>query len=163
MKNLLLGAVLGFGFAMVLALMLLSGPSTRLTPETLPYSRFITEFDDGKIEEVTFQGPKVFGRFKDHHLFETLAPSSQVPPALIDRLLSKSVRVTARPEDDFSAASTIANWTTYFISLGLFFSGLWFVMARPVLALARQLDAYVKATHPASTLPPPHSESPPSP
>jgi hypothetical protein len=49
------------------------------------------------------------------------------------------------------AAATIANWATYFISLALFFSGLWFVMARPVLALARQLDAYVKAAHQAST------------
>src|SRR5262245_58175510 len=38
-----------FGFAMALALMLLSGPSMRLTHETLPYSRFITELDDGKI------------------------------------------------------------------------------------------------------------------
>ena len=49
------------------------------------------------------------------------------------------------------AAATIANWAAYFISLALSFSGLWFVMARPVLALARQLDAYVKAAHQAST------------
>ena len=39
MKNLLLGAVLGFGFAIVLAAVLFSGPSTRLTQETLPYYR----------------------------------------------------------------------------------------------------------------------------
>ena len=104
MKNLLLGAVLGFGLAVVLAVVL-SGPATRLTQqEMLPYSRFITEPDDGKIEEVTLQGPKVFGRFKDHRVFETSVPHSQVPPALIDRLLSKSVMVTARTEDDVSAA-----------------------------------------------------------
>ena len=49
MKNLLLGAVLGFGFAIVLAGVLLSGPSTRLTQhETLPYSRFITNLDDAR-------------------------------------------------------------------------------------------------------------------
>jgi len=77
-------------------------------------------------------------------------------------LLSKSVTVTARPDDDFSAAATIASWAYYFISLVLLFGGLWFVMARPVLALARQLDAFVKATHPPSTLAPPKSESPPS-
>src|SRR5262245_45031005 len=142
--------------------MLLSGPSMRQTQETLPYSRFITELDDGKIEEVTFQGTKVFGRFKDHRVFETVAPRSEVPPALIDRLLAKSVTVTARPDDDFSAAATIASWIYYFLGLVLFFCGLWLFMARSVLALARQLDAYVKATHQASTLEPPRNESPPS-
>ena len=162
MKNLLLGAVLGFGFAIVLAGVLFSGPSTRQTQETLPYSRFITDLDEGKIDEVTFQGTKVFGRLKDHRLFETMIPRSEVPPALIDRLLSKSVTVTARPDDDFSAAATIASWVYYFISLVLFFGGLWLVMARPVLALARQLDAYVKATHQASTVAPPRNGSPPS-
>jgi hypothetical protein len=49
----------------------------------------------------------------------------------IDRLLSKSVTVTARPDDDFSAAATIAGWVYYFISLVLLFGGLWLVMARP--------------------------------
>ena len=139
-----------------------SGPSTRLTQDALSYSRFITELDEGKIEEVTFQGTKVFGRLKGHRLFETMTPRSEVPPPLIERLLSKSVTVTARPDEDFSAAATIANWVTYFISFALFFGGLWFVMARPVLALAQQLDAYVKATHKPSTLAPPRNESPPS-
>ena len=162
MKNLLLGAVLGFGFAIVLAGVLFSGPSTRLTQETLSYSRFITYLDEGKIEEVTFQGTKVFGRLKDHRVFETMTPRSEVPAPLIERLLSKSVTVTARPDDDFSAAATIASWAYYFISLVLFFGGLWFVMAHPVLALARQLDAYVKAIHQASILAPRSNESPPS-
>src|SRR5262245_29158055 len=115
MRNLVLGSVLGFGFAIVLAGVLFSGPSTRLTQETLPYSRFITDLDEGKIEEVTFQGTKVFGRLKDHRVFETMTPRSEVPPALIERLLSKSVTVTARPDDDFSAAATIASWAYYFI------------------------------------------------
>jgi hypothetical protein len=95
-------------------------------------------------------------------VFETMAPRSEVPPALIDRLLSKSVTVTARPDDDFSAAATIASWVYYYISLVLLFGGLWLVMARPVLGLARQLDAYVKATHQVSTLAPPRNEAPPT-
>jgi len=79
MKNLLLGAVFGFGFAIVLAGVLFSGPSTRLTQETLPYSRFITDLEEGKIEEVTFQGTKVFGRLKDRRLFETMTPRLKCP------------------------------------------------------------------------------------
>jgi cell division protease FtsH len=148
-KNLLLGAVLGFVLAVVLAAVLLSGPSIDLAP--YPYSRFITDLDDGKIEEVTFQDSKVFGRLKDHRGFKTVAPPAHVPPALIDRLLSKSVTVTVRPaHDDASAASIVANWAPYLISLALFFGGIWFFMGRPVLALARQLDAFVKEMHQTS-------------
>jgi cell division protease FtsH len=152
-KNLLLGAVLGFGLAVVLAAVLLSDPSIHLAPYETPYSRFITDLDDGKIEEVTFQGSKVFGRLKDHRVFQTVAPPSHVSPALMDRLLSKSVTVTVRA-DDASAASIVANWAPYLISLALFFGGIWFSMGRPVLALARQLDAYVKAMHQAPSVPP---------
>jgi ATP-dependent Zn protease len=113
-KNLLLGAVLGFGLAVVLAAVLLSGPAVLLSGPPIhlaqyetPYSRFIADLDDGKIEEVTFQGSKVFGRLKDHRVFETVAPPSHVPPALIDRLLFKSVTVTVRAANDASAVSIV--------------------------------------------------------
>lgn len=160
MKNLLLGAVLGFGLAVVLAAVLLSGPAVLLSGPPIhlaqyetPYSRFIADLDDGKIEEVTFQGSKVFGRLKDHRVFETVAPPSHVPPALIDRLLFKSVTVTVRAANDASAVSIVAQWAPYLFSLALFFGGIWFSMGRPVLVLARQLATYVKAMHQASSGP----------
>jgi FtsH Extracellular len=68
MRNLLLGAVLGLGFGIVLAGVLLSGPSMRLAQhDTLPYSRFITDLNDGKIEEVTFQGTKILSSPRSPH------------------------------------------------------------------------------------------------
>ena len=73
----LLGAVHGFGLPLFSPACCFLVPR-RLTQETLPYSRFIAELDNGKIEEVTFQGSKVFGRFKDHRVFETVAPRSEV-------------------------------------------------------------------------------------
>ena len=156
MRNLLLGTVLGFGLAVIL-LMVLTYPEAQLAPSGIsyPYSRFVADVDDGKVEEVTFQGPKIAGRFKDQHVFATLAPHVQVLPALTDKLLANKVTVTARPtEDDPSAASALVAWIPFLISYGFFFGGFWLFMTRPLLALIRQLDAHTKATHHATAEPP---------
>jgi hypothetical protein len=65
MKSLLLGIVLGFGLAVVLLIVLIY-PTASLAPPGMsyPYSRFIADLDDGKVDEVTLQGAKIFGRFK---------------------------------------------------------------------------------------------------
>ena len=49
---------------------------------------------------MTFQGSKIVGRFTTGRTFGTLAPHSQLLPALTDRLLAKKVTVTARPVED---------------------------------------------------------------
>src|SRR5262249_32902382 len=123
MRSLLLGIVVGFALAVVL-LMLMSGPSVRLSPPGVlyPYSRFVDDIDGGRVEEVTFQGSKIFGRFKDQRpnvdaregegrgrVFETLAPHAQVLPSLTDRLLAKKVTVVARPAEDDSSPF-LAQW-----------------------------------------------------
>jgi len=155
MKNLLLGIVVGFALAVVLS-MFMSGPSYRLSPPGVlyPYSRFVADVDDGTVEEVTFQGSKIFGRFKSGRTFETLAPHSLVLPGLTDRLLAKQVVVTARPaEDDSSVATALAYWFSAMICYAFFFGALWLFMTRPVLALIRRLDA--TASQPAAGPPPP--------
>lgn len=153
MRNLFLGIALGFGLTIVLLIVLVY-PTARSATSGISYSRFVADVDDGKVEEVIIQGAKIAGRFKDQHVFETLAPHVQVLPALTDRLLANKVMVTARPtEDDPSATSVLVAWTPFLISYAFFFGGLWFFMTRPMLALVRQLSAYTRAAHHASAEP----------
>jgi hypothetical protein len=83
MKNLLIGIAVGFGCS-VAFFTLMANPRTSLAPPEMSYSQFIADVDGGKIEEVTFQGSKIVGRFTTGHTFRTLAPHSQLLPALTD-------------------------------------------------------------------------------
>jgi ATP-dependent Zn protease len=157
MKNLLFGGLLGFGFAVFLMFVLLYTPASQHSPEArreTPYSTFMTALDEGKIDWVNFGGSRIFGKYKDGYLFETFTPHPQILIALTDRLLAKNVTVTARAPDDTSASAIFAAWVPFLICYGLFFGGAWLVMARPILALTRQLDAYIKATQRGSAEPP---------
>jgi hypothetical protein len=65
---------------------------------------------------VTFQGSKIVGRFMTGRTFGTLAPHSQLLPALTDRLLAKKVTVTARPVEDDQ--SYVISWIASLIAPG---------------------------------------------
>jgi len=156
MRNLFLGGVLGFCLAIVSVIALTSVPTSQRPRPITDYSRLIADVDEGKVEEVTFRGSWMFGRLKDGRVFESFVPHAQVVPALTDRLLAKGVTVAARPppeEDPIvpSLVSALINWAPFLVVYGLFFVGLWFFVARPVLAVARQLEAYIKATQQRSS------------
>jgi cell division protease FtsH len=156
MGKLLLGFVLGFMIAAFVVLALVFN-SPRMAPSltrSYSYSDFVTAIDDGKIHEVVFRGASITGRLKDGSQFETLAPHAQLLPALTDRLLASKVTVIARPaENDPSEISPVVSvvvaWLPLLVLYGLFFIGLWRFVARPVMALARQLEEYTKAVHSA--------------
>jgi cell division protease FtsH len=163
MAKLLIGIVLGFIIGFIIAVfvvlgLLFNSPRSSLTaPRAMTYSAFIAAVDDGKVEEVVFQGANLTGRFKDSARltdgtrFETLVPHTQLIPALTDRLLASKVAVVARPENDTSDTpwwvSVAIAWLPFLIAYGVFFGGLWLFLARPVMALTRQLEAYTKAAH----------------
>src|SRR5262245_17260417 len=131
----------------------MANPTTDLAPPEMAYSQFIADVDDGKIEEVTLQGAKIVGRFKTGRTFGTLAPHSQLLPALTDRLLAKKLTVRARPvEDDQSYG---IQWIASLMVQGVFFGALWLFMARPLSALVRQLDASTRAAQHGVGGPPP--------
>jgi cell division protease FtsH len=109
------------------------------------YSRFIADVDEGRVESVTFSGARIAGKFRDGGRFQSFLPHSQIVPTLTDRLLAKGVSVAARPsleEDVPSLSNVLNNWFPFLI----LFSILWFGMARPILVLARQVEAFVKIT-----------------
>ena len=146
MKNLVVGCVLGFVLFVVLLFTLFSGPPPR---EDNAYSEFIAALDDGKIDAVTVRGSRISSRLKDGHRLATSIPHPQILPGLTDRLLAKNVKITVA-DNDQSAAAILVNWAPFLICYALFFGGVWLLMTRPLLALVRQLDAYIQAQRAAS-------------
>ena len=51
----------------------------------------------GKVRDVLIQGPDIHGTFTDGRSFQTYAPND---PTLVQRLYSKGVAITARPQGD---------------------------------------------------------------
>jgi hypothetical protein len=86
---------------------------------------------------------------------ETSTPNSRVwfSPRIFrsDRLLASKFAVVARPENDTSDIPTwlsaIIAWLPFLVVYGVFFGRLWLFLARPVLALTRQLEAYTEAVY----------------
>jgi cell division protease FtsH len=143
----------GLGALLLLALYnLFSIPTTsKRRPPTIDYSSFVEDVDGGKIDKVSFGGSTIVVRRKDGQLLESTLPHVQIIPGLTDRLLAKGVAVSARPseEDVPSAISILANW----LPLILFYALLYFGFARPLLAVARQIEAFVKAMREQSSRP----------
>ena len=83
-------------------------------------------------------------------LLESTLPHVQVIPGLTDRLLAKGVTVSARPSDVPSAISVLANRLPPI----LFYAVLYFGFARPLLAVAQRIEAFVKAMQEHSSRPP---------
>jgi cell division protease FtsH len=74
---------------------LFQSPSQRTASQEITFSQLLHEVDQGAIRDVVIQGPEIHGTFKDGHGFQTYAPQDQT---LIQRLYSKDVTITARPQ-----------------------------------------------------------------
>jgi cell division protease FtsH len=147
--------VIGCAVAAVLLLALFnlfSVPTSRRTPPTIDYSGFLADVDAGKVDEVNFRGSGIFVRHKDRQLFQSYVPHVQVIPVLTDRLLAKGVTISARPSDEDvpSVLSVLATW----LPAILFYVVLYFALARPLLAIARQMEGFVKAMQEQPSRPP---------
>ena len=64
---------------------------------TIAYSDFISDVEAGKVSSVTIRGMVVDGIATDNKMFTTFDPGDR---SLIDRLITKNVRVVARPHDE---------------------------------------------------------------
>jgi len=122
-----------------------TAPRMSTRPSVLvDYSRFIADVDGGKFEEVIFRGSTIIARFKGGLVVESYAPHANLIATLTDRLLAKGVTVIARPAEEEvpSLLSVVVNWGPFLLLYVL----LYYSFARPMLALARQIEAYVKLT-----------------
>jgi len=73
------------------------------------YTEFLSAVEDGKIDNITFQGNQVSGSYTDGGKFQTYAPRDE---QLVSELKDKGVVITAKPVDDQGF------WFTLLVSWG---------------------------------------------
>lgn len=99
-----------------------SGPSHRSLANSLAYSDFVRQVDDGKVEEVLIRGNNISGFLQGAVPFTTYTPYD---PALASRLVDKKVKVRAAPhEDDLPFSHIIFSLLPVLLFGGLIFFSL---------------------------------------
>ena len=92
---------------MALFQMFQSGGSKN-SSEVVAFSEFLTEVNNGNVQEVVISGQTIAGKFRNGKNFETYAPDD---PGLVQRLTDKAVRITAQPlQENFSLLSALISW-----------------------------------------------------
>ncbi len=88
---------------------LFQNPAQRGRGNEINYTEFVSLVNKGTVSEVTIAGNKIYGKYSEGGTFSTFKPED---PGLVERLLSKDVKVNARPseEDVPSILSMILNW-----------------------------------------------------
>ncbi|MBL6927527.1 MAG: ATP-dependent zinc metalloprotease FtsH [Rhodospirillales bacterium] len=96
---------------------LFQGAPTQGPENNLAFSEFVAEVDRGEILEVTIQGRKITGHYRDGRNFSTYAPED---PGLVERLNERSVRITAVPTDDGPTLwGVLLSWFPFLIIIGI--------------------------------------------
>ena len=76
---------------------LFQNPNKSVTSDSMPFSEFIKNIDDGRVVQVEITGNNIEGILSDGTAFNTYAPND---PNLVERLTSKGVSITATPVED---------------------------------------------------------------
>ncbi len=104
---------------------LFQNPGQRHAAQDISYSALLAEVDAGKVREVVIQGNDIHGTFNDGRgSFQTYAPND---PTLIQRLQSKNVAITARPQSDSMPwfVSLLMSWLPFIVLIVV-----WIVLSR---------------------------------
>jgi len=97
---------------------LFQGSPTRGPENSLAYSEFLTEVGRGDINDVTIQGQKISGHYRDGRNFSTYAPDD---PNLVNQLKDRGVRISATPSDEGSPTfwSILISWFPMLLLIGI--------------------------------------------
>ncbi|MDR2794742.1 MAG: ATP-dependent zinc metalloprotease FtsH [Holosporaceae bacterium] len=90
----------------------------------IPYSDFIADVEQGKINSVVIRGANIDGATTDGKFFSTHNPSDG---KLVDRLLTKSVKIVSTPSDE---NSTLMHFIFSGLMPILILIGVWFFFIR---------------------------------
>lgn len=85
------------GLLLIALFQLFQSPAERQTSDEIGFSQLLAEVEAGNVRGVTIMGQQITGSFNDGRTFRTFAPND---PGLVDRLNSKGVSITAKPEND---------------------------------------------------------------
>jgi len=112
-KNLILWVVI----AIVLMSVFNNFTATQSTTQTLAYSDFIEQVQQGQVKEVTVQGRTIEGVGQNGQRFTTYSPGDD---GLVGDLLNNNVEIKAAPPEKPSVLMQILiNWFPLFILIGL--------------------------------------------
>ncbi|MBK1618520.1 ATP-dependent metalloprotease [Lamprobacter modestohalophilus] len=112
-KNLILWVVI----AIVLMSVFNNFTATQSSPQTLAYSDFIAQVQQGQVKEVTVQGRTIDGVNQNGQRFTTFSPGDD---GLVGDLLNNNVEIRAAPPEKPSVLMQILiNWFPLFILIGL--------------------------------------------
>jgi cell division protease FtsH len=112
-KNLILWVVI----AIVLMSVFNNFTATQSSPQTLAYSDFIEQVQQGQVKEVTVQGRTIEGVSQNGQRFTTYSPGDD---GLVGDLLNNNVEIRAAPPEKPSVLMQILiNWFPLFILIGL--------------------------------------------
>src|SRR5690242_8709668 len=97
---------------------LFQNPGQRTTSTDISFSQLLNEVEQGRVRDVTIQGPEIHGQFTDGRSFQTYAPSD---PTLVQRLYNKGVSITARPQQDNVPwfVSLLVSWLPFIALIGV--------------------------------------------
>jgi cell division protease FtsH len=88
------------------------------TPPDIAFSDFLTDLEEGRVEEVTIEEGSIKGKLEDGGEFSTYAPV--ITEDLLTQLRTSEVRITAQPKDEGSFWGQIAiMWFPLLIFIGL--------------------------------------------
>ena len=71
---------------------LFQNPKNSVVSDTMPFSEFLKNIDDGRVMKVKIKGNNIEGILSDGNTFSTYAPND---PNLVEKLTSKGVSITA--------------------------------------------------------------------
>ena len=76
---------------------LFKNPKHPVASDTVPFSSFLKNVEDGRVVQVEIKGNDIEGILADGTAFKTYAPND---PNLVEKLASKGVNITAAPPDN---------------------------------------------------------------
>ena len=93
-------------------------PGQRTSATDISFSQLLNDVDQGRVRDVTIQGPEIHGTYTDGRAFNTYAPND---PSLVQRLYGKGVQITARPPGDNVPwfVSLLVSWLPFIALIGV--------------------------------------------
>ena len=116
LKNLMMWGVI---VLLVLGLFqLFQNPKRAVQNNSISFSEFLTNVDDGRVVQVEIKGDNIEGVLSDGSVFKTYAPND---PNLVEKLTAKGVNITASPVEDKmpSLLGILLSWFPMLLLIGV--------------------------------------------
>jgi cell division protease FtsH len=106
------------GLLLIALFNLFQNPGQTSRGDSIPYSQFISEVEQGTVRSVTIAGSEITGVYNNNSRFVTRAPDNA---DYVDKLTERGVAVTAEPpsSEGFSLIGLLISWLPMILILGV--------------------------------------------